>query len=175
MCLVNCLMVSSVTMSGSLPDIVTFKSQVTSDCETDSQVLDWVPWRHYLRLAISNLKNTEIKRALSFVVVACYFCFAHVNLTTCPLAVTVTQAKRTFISCTFVVMSVESRAKHRVLVTTSPCDRLPPLKSSHRSIAFTTTPPNMGERGQPCLRPRCSGILADFSPSAWITRMCECS
>jgi len=71
MCLVNCLMLSSVTMSGSLPDIVTFKSQVTSDCETDSQELDWVPRHYYLRLAISELKNTEIKRALSFVVVAC--------------------------------------------------------------------------------------------------------
>jgi len=65
-------------------------------------------------------------------------------------------SNRTFILYTFVVISVESSAKHRVLVTTSPCDRPPPLKSSHLSIAFTTTPPNMGERGQPCLRPRCS-------------------
>ena len=38
-----------------LSDIVTFKSQVTSDCETDPQVLDWVPRHHYLRLAISEL------------------------------------------------------------------------------------------------------------------------
>jgi len=72
-----------------LLDIVTFKSQVTSDFEKDPQVLDWVPRHHYLRLAISELKNTEIKRALSFVVVACYFCFAHVNLIPRPLAVTV--------------------------------------------------------------------------------------
>ena len=48
-----------------LSDIVTFKSQVTSDCETDHQVLDWVPRHHYLRLAISELKDAEIKRAFS--------------------------------------------------------------------------------------------------------------
>ena len=47
-----------------LPDIVTFKSQVTSDCETDPQVLDWVPRHHYLSLVISKLKNTEMEKAL---------------------------------------------------------------------------------------------------------------
>jgi len=72
-----------------LPDIVTFKSQVTSDCETDLQVLDWVPRHHYLRLAISELKDAEIKRAFPFIVVACEFCFANVNLHTRLLAVTV--------------------------------------------------------------------------------------
>jgi len=70
-----------------LSDIVTFKSQVTSHCETDPQ--DWVPRHHYLRLAISELKDAEIKRAFSFIVIACDFCFAHVNLHTRPLAVTV--------------------------------------------------------------------------------------
>ena len=60
-----------------LSDIVTFKSHVTSDCETDPQVLDWVPRHHYFRLAISELKDAEIKRAFSFIVIACDFCFAH--------------------------------------------------------------------------------------------------
>jgi len=72
-----------------LSDIVTFKSQVTSDCETDPQVLDWVPRHHYLRLAISELKDAEIKRAFLFIVIACDFCFARFNLHTSPLAVTV--------------------------------------------------------------------------------------
>ena len=67
-----------------LSDIVTFQSQVTSDCDTDSQVLDWVPWHYYLRLAISELKDAEIKRAFSFIVIACDLCFAHVNLHTRP-------------------------------------------------------------------------------------------
>ena len=101
-----------------LPDTVTFKSQVTSDCEMAPQVLDWVPRHHYLRLAISDLKNTEIKRALSTVLVACYLYFAHVDLNTCPFELRqqlLTQAERTFISCTFVVMSVESSAKHNLL------------------------------------------------------------
>jgi len=35
------------------------------------------------------LKDAEIKRAFSFIVIACDFCFAHVNLHTHPLAVTV--------------------------------------------------------------------------------------
>ena len=72
----------------SLSDMVTFGSQVTSDCETDCQVLVWVPRHHYLRLAISELKSTEIKRALPFVVVASYFYFANVNLNNLLLAVT---------------------------------------------------------------------------------------
>ena len=53
-----------------LSDIVTFKSQVTSYCETDPQVFDWVPQHHYLRLAITELKDPEIKRAFSFIVIA---------------------------------------------------------------------------------------------------------
>jgi len=46
-----------------LSDIVTFKSQVTSDCEMDPLVLDWVPRHHYRRLAIYELMNSEINRA----------------------------------------------------------------------------------------------------------------
>ena len=58
-----------------LSDIVTFKSQVTSDCETDPQVFNWVPRHNYLRLTITELKDTEIKRAFSFIVITCDFCF----------------------------------------------------------------------------------------------------
>ena len=47
-----------------LSDIVTFKSQVTSDCKMDPQVLDWVPRHHYRRFTISELINTEIKGAI---------------------------------------------------------------------------------------------------------------
>ena len=72
-----------------LSDIVTFKSQVASDCETDPQVPDWIPRHHYLRLSTSKLKNAEVKRAFLFVVVACDFCFALVNLYTRLLAVVV--------------------------------------------------------------------------------------
>ena len=77
-----------------LSDIITFKSQVTSDCETDPQVLDWVQRHHYLRLAISNLKNAEMERAFSFIVIACNICFAHVNLHTRPLVVTVDTSEK---------------------------------------------------------------------------------
>ena len=51
-------------------EIVTFKSRITSDCETDPQVLDRIPRHHYLRLSISELKDAEIKRAFSFIGIA---------------------------------------------------------------------------------------------------------
>jgi len=67
-----------------LSDIITFKSQV----------LDWVQRHHYLRLAISDLKNAEMEREFSFIVIACNICFAHVNLHTRPLVVTVDTSEK---------------------------------------------------------------------------------
>ena len=81
-----------------LSDTVTLKSQVTSDCETDHQVLDQVPRHCYLRPTIFELTNFEIKQAFSFVIRVCDMCFALVNLHTRPC----------------VVMRVESSVKHTV-------------------------------------------------------------
>jgi len=53
-----------------LPDIVTFKSQVASECEADPQVLYGAPRHHYLRLTTSELKNAEVKRTFSVLVIA---------------------------------------------------------------------------------------------------------
>jgi len=54
----------------------------TIEWRWDPKVLDWVPRHHYLGLTIFELKNAKIKRAFSFVVIACDFCLAHVNLHT---------------------------------------------------------------------------------------------
>ena len=56
---------------------------------TPTQELDWVTQHHYLGPVIPELKNAEIKKALSFVAIACYFWFVHVNFNTCPLAETI--------------------------------------------------------------------------------------
>jgi len=45
-------------------------------------------------------------------------------------------------------MNVESSAKRRALVLTWFCDSPPPLKSSHRGIAFATIPPDIMKRHQ---------------------------
>ena len=74
--------------------------------------------------------------------------------------------------CMFSVKRVASSAKARTLVSTPlGCRTPPPCCSSHRSIALTTKPPKIGDRGHPCRRPLPRGMAADFWPSAWLTLM----
>jgi hypothetical protein len=49
----------------------------------------------------------------------------------------------------------------------------PPSLSSHLISAFTTTPPSMGERGHPCLKPLCNLTLTTLSESALPSSYCS--
>ena len=111
----------------------------------------------------------------SFVVKACDFCFAHVNLHTRPLAVTVDASLKIMhivCICRHEISDYQRSIEHllrRHLVTGLLLWNLATGASHLPQLPF-----NIGKRGHPCLRPRCGGILADFPPSAWTTRMCEC-
>ena len=68
------------------------------------------------------------------------------------------------------VSSVLSSANISVLYSSPElCLYPPPWLSSHLISAFTTTPPSMGERGHPCLKPLCNLILAVASPLSCTT------
>ena len=75
--------------------------------------------------------------------------------------------------CTAFVLSVSSvlSSANSSVLYSSPelCLYPPPSLSNHLISAFTTTPPSMGERGHPCLKPLCNQIFAVASPLSCTT------